>query len=445
MSILTVTELTKAIHSTLELHYRFVHIRGEISNLRTPYSGHIYFTLKDSGAQIRAVLFKGQQKYLRQKLEEGLSVICHGRVSVYEPRGEYQILIDTIDFSGRGDLRLEFEKLKARLAEEGLFAPEAKKPLPLFPEHILVITSPTGAAVHDFCKIATKRRYWGKISILPVAVQGKNASQEIARAIATANNETDADLIVLIRGGGSLEDLWAFNEEQTARAIHSSALPVVTGIGHDIDHTIADLCADVATHTPTAAAEAVIVDTDSLCQVFLAHRKQLVDLMYRKILVASEKVDSLRRVIGSLDLYLANHQLRIDYQTTALTNIIDSRISRLQAKIEAAFDRVSSHSPLQRINLQRQRLDYLEDTLARRMTSLLQRNEQILGRQAALLDSVSPLSVLSRGYAIISKKTVDPARIEVVRSSAQVEIGAELDVTLHKGGLRCEVVGKRDS
>ncbi len=444
MSILTVTELTRAIRSTLELHYRFVQIRGEISNVRTPYSGHVYFTLKDSGAQIRAVLFKGQQKYLRQNLEEGLSVVCHGRLSVYEPRGEYQILIDTIDFSGRGDLRLEFEKLKARLAEEGLFAAEAKKPLPVFPQHILVITSPTGAAVHDFCKIATNRRYWGKISVLPVVVQGKNASLEIARAIETAGQETDADLIVLIRGGGSLEDLWAFNEEQTARAIHSSPLPVVTGIGHDIDLTIADLCADVATHTPTAAAEAVIVDTGSLCQVFLAHRKQLVDLMYQKIVVAYEKVNSLRRVIGSLDLYLANHQLRLDYQTTALTNIIDSRISRLQTKIEGALDRVSSQSPLHRIHLQRQRLEYLEDTLVRRMTSLLQRNEQRLGRQAALLDSVSPLSVLSRGYAIIRKKQADPEQREVVRSSAQVEIGAELDVTLHEGGLRCQVLGKRE-
>ncbi len=444
MSILTVTELTRSIRSTLELHYRFVHIRGEISNLRIPYSGHMYFTLKDSGAQIRAVLFKGQQKYLRQNLEEGQSVICHGRLSIYEPRGEYQILIDTIDFSGTGDLRLEFEKLKVRLAEEGLFAAETKKTLPAFPEHLLLITSPTGAAVHDFCKIATTRRYWGRISILPVAVQGKNASSEIAGAIETAARETDADLIVLIRGGGSIEDLWAFNEEQTARAIHASPLPVVTGIGHDIDLTIADLCADVSLHTPTAAAEAIIADNDSLSQVFLAHKKQLIDLIYSKITAAGEKVGGLRRVIGSLDLYLANHQLRLDYQTTSLTNIITSRLSRMQSTLEAALDRLASQSPLHRIHLQRQKLDYLEDTLIRRMASLLQKNEQILGRQAALLDSVSPLSVLSRGYAIVSTKEAEPERRKIVRSSAQVEIGAELEVRLHRGVLQCQVLKKRE-
>ncbi|RPH38632.1 MAG: exodeoxyribonuclease VII large subunit, partial [Desulfobulbaceae bacterium] len=273
--ILTVSQATQSIKYLLEDSFRFIHVRGEISNLKIPYSGHQYFILKDSSAQLRAVLFKTQERYLSRPLADGQQVLCHGRISVYEQRGEYQLIIDIVENLGSGELQIKFEKLKKKLADEGLFAGSRKKPLPPFPEKIILLTSPSGAAVHDFLTVWHNRRSSVAIQILPVRVQGKGAGEEIAAALDLANNKLTADMIVLCRGGGSIEDLWAFNEECVARAIARSAIPVVTGIGHEIDFTIADFCADLRAPTPTGAAERIIPDTLLLRRQIADREKQL--------------------------------------------------------------------------------------------------------------------------------------------------------------------------
>lgn len=441
--ILSVSEFTQTLKTTLELQFRFVHIQGEISNLRIPYSGHIYFTLKDQTAQLRAVMFKGQTKYLTKPLEDGQSVICHGRLSVYEPRGEYQIIIDTIDFSGAGNLQLEFEKLKASLAQRGFFDNAIKKALPPFPEKIVLITSPTGAAVFDFLKIAEKRGYWGNIMVFPVSVQGKRASSEIAQAITAICSSGNADILVLLRGGGSLEDLWAFNEEQTAQAIHDATIPVATGIGHETDYTIADMCGDLHAHTPTAVAEAIIPDATLLRKNIIRFREVMASTLEKKINNNEEKVQSLRRLVGDLDLYLANHSLQLDYVSSAFINAGNKLIERTSAKLENVVGRLIHRSPGNVIEIQKLKVAQLEKQLKKTAISTLQLKETKLSRQAALLDSVSPLSVLARGYSIVSTIEKPAQKKKIVSATHQVTVGDMVDITLHQGGLECEVIKKK--
>lgn len=242
--IFSVSELTSSIKSMLEGRFPFISVAGEISNLRRPASGHLYFTLKDDRAQIKTVLFKTQQRYLEKTPRDGQMVVCQGRLTVYEPRGDYQLIVDAMDFHGAGALQLAFEQLKKKLAAEGLFDQEDKKPLPALPRHITLVTSPTGAAVHDFIRIAQSRYPQIRIAVFPVAVQGDAAAGEIQEAILEINNQMHTDIIVLCRGGGSIEDLWAFNDEQLAREIRYSNIPVVSAVGHEIDFTIADFAAD---------------------------------------------------------------------------------------------------------------------------------------------------------------------------------------------------------
>src|SRR3989339_768607 len=256
--IQTVSELTQSIRGVLEISFPFVTVMGEISNLRCPYSGHLYFTLKDDTAQIKAVLFKPQQRYLACTPKDGMKVVCRGRISLYEARGEYQLIVDSLAEKGAGALQLAFDLLKRKLAAEGFFGEERKRPLPLLPEKIALITSPSGAAVHDFLSMAENRFAAVPIEIIPVRVQGSGAMEDIIEAITLCNDRGQNDVIVICRGGGSLEDLWTFNEERLARAIAGSQIPIVSAIGHEIDFTIADLVADYRAPTPTAAAEAVV-------------------------------------------------------------------------------------------------------------------------------------------------------------------------------------------
>ncbi len=442
--VISVSELTQSIKAILELQYRYVHIRGEVSNLRIPYSGHIYFTLKDEAAQIRAVLFKSQQKYLQGDLQEGQSIICHGRLSVYEPRGEYQIIIDTIDHAGSGNLQLQFERLKEKLRAEGLFRSEDKKEIPEYPEKIAVITSPTGAAVYDFLKIATKRAYWGNITVVPVAVQGKHASAEIANAIELVCQNLEVDCIVLIRGGGSIEDLWAFNEEETARAIHLATIPVVTGIGHEIDFTIADMCADLHTHTPTAAAEAILPHGEYLQQAITEYRNTLITDVTENISAKEEYIRNLLRIIGDLDLYLANNSLRLDYQLSALIRGYQQRIADASSTVNTLLERLHSKAPLNTISLQEQKIQHLKKDVVSAISRIIERKKDLLAKNAVLIDSVSPLAVLSRGYAVVRKSAEQHDAFKVISDIQQVEIGENVDVKLHRGEMECQVVNKKN-
>jgi exodeoxyribonuclease VII large subunit len=258
--ILTVSELTQEIKEILEERFPEVWVEGEISNLRIPPSGHIYFTLKDDTSQIRAVLFKMQARTLRFAPEDGLHVVCRGRVSLYEKRGDYQLILESMEPKGIGALQLAFVQLKEKLEKEGLFDPARKKPIPMVPQKVGVITSPTGAVIRDMLHILNRRFENLHILLYPVRVQGEEASREIAEAVKYFNQRTDVDVIIVGRGGGSLEDLWAFNEEAVARAIYHSKIPIISAVGHETDYTISDFVADLRAPTPSAAAELVVRD-----------------------------------------------------------------------------------------------------------------------------------------------------------------------------------------
>ncbi len=437
-NVLSVSQITSQIKNILESKYRFVSIQGEISNLRVPFSGHSYFTLKDKNAQIRGVLFKGNVRYLEQPLQDGQQVICRGRLSVYEPRGEYQIIVDTVDHHGSGVLQAQFEALKASLSAEGLFAAEIKKQIPPFPSSITVISSATGAAIHDFLKICSNRATSATISVYPVAVQGEKAASEIANAIERVNREVKSDLIVLCRGGGSLEDLWAFNEELVARAIYNSAIPIVTGIGHETDHTIADFCADLRSPTPTGAAEAIIPDTAALISVISNQVRSMSRALYTKLNFSAERLRQQKRALKGYLGKVDHAALRVDAVTERLHYSLEQYFNQQANRISQFYLRLQNQAPLAKIKMKEQHLNHLRENLKRRMVDILKQQEEHLAGTAALLNSVSPLSTLARGYSIVQLESGSRGG-KVVTDSAQVREGDEVNVRLHKGRLLCVV------
>jgi exodeoxyribonuclease VII large subunit len=317
----TVSELTAQIKSTLERNFGEVALRGEISNLARPRSGHVYFSLKDDSAQIRAVMWKNDAERVVFDLADGLQVKALGKVSVYAPRGEYQLVIRAVDPEGIGALELAFRQLHARLAAEGLFEESRKRPLPEFPRRIVVVTSPTGAAVHDFAQVAARRWPLAEILIAPAKVQGIGAAEEVVAAIALANRVAGANMIVLCRGGGSLEDLWTFNEEIVARAIVGSRLPVISAIGHEVDFTIADFVADFRASTPSVAAERCVPDSREVAQ-------RLDHLGDRLARAGRDQIENARATLQDLS----------DRSSRALTRTLDDRrhrLARLAASLEA--------------------------------------------------------------------------------------------------------------
>lgn len=443
-TVRTVSQITTEIKLMLESQYRFVAVSGEISNLRTPFSGHHYFTLKDDNAQLRAVMFKGQQRYLAEKLRDGQQVICRGRISVYEPRGEYQLIVDTIDHHGLGVLQMQFAALKKKLSEEGLFDVSHKKLLPEYPQQIVVITSPTGAAIQDFLKICRQRKTTAHIQVFPVAVQGDRAAKEIAAALSVINRKVPCDLIVLCRGGGSLEDLWAFNEEIVARAIYASSLPVLTGIGHEIDTTIADLCADVRAATPTGAAELIISDSEQLRTQIVTAQNRLRRTIGSYLSLLSGQVQHQARVLCNFRNRLETLSLRVDLVTERFRQAGFRYFSDRERRLKELSQRLNHQAPLNQIALQQQMLLHLQHNLARQMKAILQKHRHSLAKSAALLQSVSPLSTLARGYSIVQKRDATTGELKTVSSATQVTTGDNVNVLLHEGELLCEVLSRSE-
>lgn len=440
-SIKTVSQLTLEMKQLLEGNYRFVTVSGEISNLKVPFSGHHYFTLKDSSAQLRAVLFKGQQRFLSENLRDGQQVICRGRISVYEPRGEYQLIVDTVEQYGIGVLQMKFAALKKKLADEGLFDPERKRPLPAFPQRIVVISSATGAAIRDFLKICSGRATTAHIMVFPVPVQGEQAPGAISKAIVTVNNRIPCDLIVLCRGGGSIEDLWAFNEETVARAIAGSHIPVVTGVGHETDTTIADLCADMRCPTPTGAAEMIIPDTARLRQQVQAAANRLQRTIRQQLVNNNMILDQQWRHLLRFQSMIDSLSFRLDPVVERFNRITHHFFQNHRDHLDRVVIRLEHQAPLVRIAYKTQTVHHLHKELKRRMDEILRRNEERLARTATLLQGVSPLSTLSRGYAIIQGQDRAGEHF-TVSDSNQVQRGDTLRVLLHKGQLACEVVEK---
>ena len=437
--ILTVTELTRSIRGILETELPFVTVCGEISNLRQPYSGHLYFTLKDDSAQLKGVLFKQQQKYLRQLPEDGQQVICRGRISVYEARGEYQLIIDYLERLGTGELQIAFENLKQKLAEEGLFDQDHKKEVPAFPTRIALVTSPKGAAVFDFLKVARHRFPSLPIEIFPVRVQGKEAAPEICDALATLNQRKQSDVIVLCRGGGSIEDLWPFNEESVARAIYRSTIPVVSAIGHEIDFTIADFVADLRTPTPTAAAEAIVPNR----QILREHIQRLKQLLARTI---SQTIQGKRHLINIQQRMLGDPRSLITHNLLHLDNVYSSLVHGYRRHLYTLSMQLGSLSgKLHKFN-QVQQLTYKQQwtrELTRRLQSvMLQHLDKKVNRLTAattLLEAISPLGVLGRGYAVVRSGHKEKPPGELIRSTRQVTVGKDLEVILQEGKLGCKV------
>ncbi len=438
--VLTVTQATQSIRSLLEGTFRFIHICGEISNLRIPYSGHQYFILKDPAAQIKAVLFKGQDRYLSEPLKDGQQIICHGRISVYEARGEYQMIVDTVEQRGSGRLQIAFEQLKNKLAGEGLFDGARKKPLPSFPEKIVILSSPSGAAIHDFLTIWRRRSSSVGIQIFPVRVQGQGAGQEIAVALDLINLKLSADLIVICRGGGSLEDLWAFNEECVARAIARSKIPVVTGIGHEIDFTIADFCADLRAPTPTGAAERIIPDNLLLRQQIAGRRKQIEQAMARKLSREQRALEQHVRFLGTLRETLQGLSLRLDLSIHRFTHVVHHCLQQKDQKLQHVLGRLEKQTPLHKLELKALQVDYLKKRLIQQLQTSLHKKGAALARNAALLDSVSPLAVLARGFAIVRRAGGRMADWSVITRSREVNKGDKVDILLSEGRLYCEVL-----
>ncbi|MGV1098787.1 exodeoxyribonuclease VII large subunit [Thiovibrio sp. JS02] len=436
--IQTVTELTRSIRGVLEVQFPFVSVVGEISNLRTPFSGHLYFTLKDAAAQLKAVLFKTQQRYLACKPQDGMEVVCRGRISLYEPRGEYQLIVDTMEGKGTGALQLAFERLKEKLASEGLFAPERKRLLPLLPEKISLITSPQGAALHDFLKIAGQRFPSLPLEIVPVRVQGEGALEDILAAIEFCNQGPRSDLIVLCRGGGSLEDLWTFNEERLARAIADSAIPVVSAIGHEVDFTIADFVADFRAPTPSAAAEAIIPNQAQLQAQVRNVSRQLARTMRDRLSSLRHTVQAQRRILGDPTSLLDHFRLATDHASAALQYALSRQIHAHELSLERMRNRLCRQDPSLRLNHQQYRVQELQRQMTGAMQRLLADGENRFARAVGILDAVSPLAVLARGYAIVKKTRGET----VVRSAAEVDMGEELSITLHQGEIACTVSGK---
>lgn len=442
-AILTVSQLTRSIKNILESEYRFVRISGEISNFKMPYSGHCYFTLKDDSAQIRAVLFKQQKRFVNVALKDGQDVVCFGRITVYEPRGEYQIIVDSVELFGTGILQKAFEQLKLRLAEKGYFAQEAKKTLPAYPSKIVVISSPTGAAIQDFLKIVRIRNSPIQIQILPVRVQGKEAAGEIAGAIRKANTLDQVDIIVLCRGGGSLEDLWAFNEEVVAEAIYRSAVPIVTGIGHEIDFTIADFCADFRCPTPTGAAEKLVPDADTLRQHLAALQNRLFNWMQRKMSFLEQRLRHSIRMLGNMKNIFKDSELRLQLSKSYFFQGMAKNLSEREKRLDSCIRRLQAQAPSSRIALQERHLHFLTTQLRHHIQRILERKQMVLAEQATLLNSVSPLATLGRGYSIVRKYNKDDKSYQVVTRSADTTVGDELNILLHEGQLDCIVKESR--
>ncbi|HID69906.1 MAG TPA: exodeoxyribonuclease VII large subunit [Desulfobacterales bacterium] len=443
--VYSVTSLTRELKHLVEGKFRFVQVKGEISNLKIPFSGHSYFTLKDKGAQLRGVLFKGQARYLSKRIEDGQQVICHGRISIYEPRGDYQLIVDTVDFQGSGLLQQQFEELKRRLAAEGLFADELKQTLPPFPKKIVLLTSPSGAAVHDFLNIWRKRNFPTDIKVFPVRVQGDQAAGEIATALDTVNKQLpDTDVVIICRGGGSLEDLWAFNEEVLARAIVQSEIPVVSAVGHEIDFSISDFCSDLRAPTPTAAAEMVIPDGNELKQRIARLQVSLAGEINDMLDGYQYHLDQYQRLLGDLRYLFSNSSMRLDHASLKLFTVMEKRIGTAQLQCNQISSRLHNCSPVSKVQMQKQRFDYARKKFLYILKKNVNDKTISLAKQAALLNAVSPLSTMARGYSIASKIDQQTGRTTLLTDSKQVKKMDRIQIRLHRGKVDCTVTRTRE-
>jgi len=439
--IYSVSRLNGEVRRLLEQGFARIWLEGELSNIARPSSGHLYFSLKDAGAQIRGAMFRNRNQALRFKPEEGTQVLVRARVSLYEPRGDYQLIVDHMELAGDGVLQRAFEELKARLAAEGLFDESGKRELPELPQRIGVITSPSGAAIRDVLSVLKRRFPAIPVMVYPVPVQGRQAASEIATMLDSAARRAECDVLILTRGGGSLEDLWSFNEEVVARAIHRCDIPLVSAIGHEVDFTIADFVADRRAPTPSAAAELVSPDQ----QEWLAQLQQLGARVHSSL---QQALSEPRRQLAWLHQRLQQQHpgqalrqqaQRLDDLERRSRISITSTISNLHSCLQATHARLGQHSPRSRLGELELHWRGLARRLGLSMQSCMTRQQQSLAVQSRALHAISPLATLERGYAIVQTPGGD-----VVRTADAVKPGDPVEARLAKGTLQC-TVDKTDS
>lgn len=431
---ISVTELNKQARSLLERSFLMISVEGELSNFVRPSSGHWYFTLKDSKAQVRCAMFKNRSQFLKYQPKNGDRVILRAKVSLYEGRGDYQLICDYMEESGSGKLQQAYDELKARLDHEGLFDTQYKKPLPSHPSHIGIITSPTGAAVHDALTVLERRFPGLPVTLYPTAVQGADAIIQIERAIELANRHKACDVLIVGRGGGSLEDLWAFNEERVARAIFNSEIPVISAVGHEVDVVITDFVADVRAPTPSAAAEMVSPDQRNVQMRLNQSRQRLSLQLKRQIRTRQERLNALRARLRHPGDQLRQQSQRLDDLEQRMLRAIQLRLTQRRHKLDQLQQRLSTQQPSQQINRYRQQVQQSYQQLQQLLnTRLIQARMELKG-QAGRLHAVSPLATLDRGYAIVQDE-----KGKVLQDSQQVQIGDRIEARLQQGHLQCTV------
>ena len=441
--IYSVSRLNREVRVLLEQGFARVWLEGELSNIARPSSGHVYFTLKDARAQIRAAMFRNRSQSLRFTPEEGMQALVRARVSLYEPRGDYQLIVDHMEEAGDGALRRAFEELKQKLAAEGLFAPETKQALPALPQRIGVITSPSGAAIRDILSVLQRRFPAIPVLVYPVPVQGKEAAAMIADTLRLASDRADCDVLILTRGGGSLEDLWSFNEEVVARAIHACRIPLVSAVGHEIDFTIADFVADQRAPTPSAAAELVSPDQQEWLAQITTLAGRLENRLRQRLQLGGQQAGWLEKRLQQLHpgQYLRQQSQRLDQLEQRSRFIVNRYISNLQSELNEVSGQLKRLSPVHGIARQRLRQENLGQRLGSAMQRLLSGKQRRLGLSSRALDTISPLATLERGYAIVSRL---PER-QILHQASKVKSGDRVEARLSEGVLVCSVEQAQDT
>jgi len=440
--IYSVSTLNRTVSALLEQEFGWIWVEGELSNLACPASGHIYFSLKDDAAQVSCAMFRGRNRTLKFQPEDGLQVLVRAKVSLYQPRGNYQLIVDRMEESGDGALRRQFEELKARLEQEGLFDPAHKLAVPEIPESIAVVTSASGAAIHDVLSVIERRFPSIPVKLFNVPVQGVESAPAICNALrgigdAWQAGELDCDVILLVRGGGSLEDLWSFNDERVARAVHACPLPVVSGVGHEVDVTIVDFVADLRAATPTAAAESVTPDQQSWLQTFDWYQNRLQQLLDDSLRRYGEQLrwldHRLQQQHPQRQIELANSRSRDLLQR--LIRSTNRSLDSYRHRLASSHVRLHALSPASRLQKEKQSLNFAIQRLKRAIRYKVEKDSNRLASAASTLNAISPLQTLGRGYSITTSgdgraltDTADITKDEVIRTR------------LHRGQLTSRVI-----
>ena len=438
--IYSVSRLNREVRALLETTFPTVWVRGELSNLARPASGHLYFTLKDSAAQVRCAMFKNRQSGLRFKPENGMALIARANIGLYEGRGEYQLIVESLQPAGAGALQLAFEALKQKLADEGLFAETHKKALPPFPRAIGIISSATGAALRDILSVLARRFPLAQVIIYPAPVQGQGAAPKIAAMIALADARRECDVLILARGGGSLEDLWAFNEESVARAVFDCQTPLVSGIGHEIDFSIADFVADQRAPTPSAAAELASPEAAELSASLRGAAETLLQMQSNRLQQQRQRLLHLSRRLPHPRQRLQQYAQRIDEYALRLGHRMEKRLGQGRLRLVATNARLNDLNPAGRLARQAQCLTSLEQRLERAIGAIISAAGQRLGTLDQILQTVGPMATLERGYAIVTEKRGG----RIVREAKDLQAGDPVRIRIARAEIDARVEGIRE-